>query len=225
MPFAVGETLQYDVSWSGLITAGTATLKVEEKKASLGSTAFYIYAEGQPTGLIAHFYPVYYKVDTLLDAYTLLPQRGTTYSNEHGVQKTKILSFNRSGGTAQYEVKSSAPTKTNVRVPPMTQDALSAVMVIRANPLIEGGRITMPIMDQGQLYTLKATVGARELVATGAGRFRAWHLKPTVVDAEGRELAHGVALWISDDPRHLPVRLEAELTVGSFVLALKTVKP
>jgi len=30
-------------------------------------------------------------------------------------------------------------------------------------------------------------------------------------------------LWLSDDARRLPVRLEAELAVGRFVLLLRTI--
>jgi Protein of unknown function (DUF3108) len=225
VPFKVGETLDYDVSWSGLLTAGTATLKVQEKKASYGSTAYYIYAEGRPTPLIAKFYPVYYKVDTLLDAYTLLPQRGATYSDEHGQRKLKVFVFNRPGGTADYEVQSGAPEKTRLSVPPLTQDALSAVMAMRAAPLLEGGRLSMHVVNEGRLYAMKVTVGGKELMSTGAGWFKAWRLTPTLVDAEGQELARGVAIWISDDARHLPVKLEAELAVGKFVLTLRGVKP
>ena len=225
VPFNVGETLEYDVSWSSLLTAGTATLKVEDKRPSFGSTAYYVYAEGRPTPLIARFYPVYYKLDTLLDVYTLLPQRAASYSDEHGQKKLNVVRFNRGAGTADYEVQSSTPTKNRLLVPPLTEDALSAVMAVRATPLLEGGRITMPVVERGVLYTMKVTVGAKELVATGAGRFTAWRLKPTVVDAEGRELARGIALWISDDARRLPVRLEAELAVGRFVLLLKSVTP
>jgi hypothetical protein len=49
VPFAVGETLSYDVSWSSYVTAGTATTTVKEKKPSFNSTAFYVVAEGRPT--------------------------------------------------------------------------------------------------------------------------------------------------------------------------------
>src|SRR4051794_29953429 len=82
VPFKVGETLTYDVSWSALITAGTAVVGVKEKRPSHNSTAYYIVAEGRPTTLLSRLYPVYYKLDTLLDTFTLLPQRASLYSQE-----------------------------------------------------------------------------------------------------------------------------------------------
>ena len=72
VPFKVGETLTYDVSWSSYLTAGTAVTTVKEKKPSYNSTAYYIVAEGRPTPLLSKLYTLYYKVDTLIDSYTLL---------------------------------------------------------------------------------------------------------------------------------------------------------
>ena len=84
VPFKVGETLEYDVSWSSYLTAGTATLSVQARKPSYDSVAYYVVAEGKATGLVAALYHAYYKADTLLDVYTLLPQRGSIYGEEGG---------------------------------------------------------------------------------------------------------------------------------------------
>ena len=75
VPFHVGETLTYDVSWSSYVSAGTAVVAVKEKKPSFDSTACYIVAEARTAPLLSKLYTLYYKMDTLLDAYTLLPQR------------------------------------------------------------------------------------------------------------------------------------------------------
>src|SRR5262245_19107873 len=77
VPFKVNERLTYDVSWSSFLTAGTAVMTVTEKKPSFNSTAYYIVAEGKPNALVARLYTLYYKMDTLLDSYTLLSQRGS----------------------------------------------------------------------------------------------------------------------------------------------------
>ena len=225
VPFAVGETLDYDVSWANFLTAGTATLKVQEKKPAYGSRAYYIYAEGLPVSWIARLYPVYYKADTLLDVYTLLPQRGSIYSDERGQRQTQITLFDRGAGSVVYEVQPAKEAKLRMAVPPRTQDALSAVYAIRAAPLLEGARQTMSVFDRGTLHVVRVTVGAKERVATGAGVFRAWRIAPVVTDSEGHPGYSGLVIWISDDARRLPVKLEAELTVGRFVLLLRSAKP
>ncbi len=57
VPFATGETLTYDVSWSSYLTAGTATSSVESKLPRLQSTVYKIVAEGRPLALIADNLP------------------------------------------------------------------------------------------------------------------------------------------------------------------------
>src|SRR5436190_18719171 len=74
VPFHAGEVLEYDIGWSSYVTAGTATVTVKEKKPSYDSVAYYIVAEGRPTSLLSKLYTLYYKADTLIDVYSLLPQ-------------------------------------------------------------------------------------------------------------------------------------------------------
>ena len=50
---------------------------------------------------------------------------------------------------------------------------------------------------------------------TPAGEFRAWNVRLTVVDDKSHQVVgRNVAIWISDDARRLPVRLQADLPVG-----------
>src|SRR4029079_9514656 len=64
VPFKPGETLTYDVSWSSTLSAGTATVRVLEKRPSYNSVAYYIVAESQPGSLLSRIYTLYYKADT-----------------------------------------------------------------------------------------------------------------------------------------------------------------
>lgn len=58
VPFRIGETLTYEVSWSNYLVAGTAVTTVKEKKPSFNSTAYYLVAEGRTTPLLSKLYPV-----------------------------------------------------------------------------------------------------------------------------------------------------------------------
>src|SRR5678810_175369 len=51
--------------------AGAPVARVVEKKASSGSTAYALVADGRPVPLVARFYPVYYKMDSLLDSFSI----------------------------------------------------------------------------------------------------------------------------------------------------------
>jgi hypothetical protein len=222
VPFAVGETLTYDVAWANLLTAGTATATVRGKRPSEGSVAYELAAEGRPTPLVASLYKLSYSADTLLDAYTLLPQRGAVHSEEGRRVRVKTTVFDRPARTATYEVRTATVTTTRLSVEAATLDALSAFYLLRCIPPRKGARLALSVTDSGVMYTVSATVDALDAVATGMGQRRAWRVTPTILDASGAPaVSRRVTLWITDDAQRLPARLETELAVGRFDLTLR----
>jgi Protein of unknown function (DUF3108) len=227
VPFRPGETLGYDISWAAFMTAATATISVKEKRPSYDSIAYYIVAEGQPTALVAALYKLYYKADTLLDAYTLLPQRGSLYSREAGRQHLRATRFLQEAHKAQYEVQSGATlanvdTRIEVPIPASTQDAVSAIYALRAMELKPGASMVMPVSINGETYRVRITASHKETVTCGLGTFTAWKLVPSLLDTQGEPDAQNMALWITDDHRRLPVLLQADFSVGTFRLTLRT---
>jgi hypothetical protein len=224
VPFAAGETLSYDVSWSSYLTAGTATTTVKEKKASFNSTAYYIVAEGRPTPLLSKLYSVYYKIDTLLDTFSLLPQRGTVYSEEGKRHRFKTTQFDRPARKVNFEYKADTTVKADFPTSAVTQDALSAIYVLRAIPMKTGDKMTMPVTDNGINYKVQFEAGALEKVRAPIGERSATRIRLSVVDDKNQTVGRNVAIWISDDARRLPVKLTADLPVGSFNLLLREAK-
>jgi hypothetical protein len=131
VPFKIGETLTYDVAWSSYLSAGTAVVNVKEKRPSFDSTAYYIVAEARPTPLLSRLYTLYYKLDTLIDAYTLLPQRGSVYTEEGNRHHLKTTRFDRRQQKAFFEYQSGNTINSEFAVPALTQDALSAIYAMR----------------------------------------------------------------------------------------------
>jgi hypothetical protein len=221
VPFSAGEVLTYDVSWASALTAGGATLSVKDQKPSYGSDAYYIVAEGRPTPLLSKLYDLYYKADTLLDIYSLLPQRASIYSEEGKRSRLKVTTFDQAARKAHYEVQTNTLVKKELAIPAYSQDGLAALYVLRAIALKPGDKFSMPICDAGESYTAHITVGGVETVKTGIGDVRAWKITPVVPGGKAGG-ATRLSLWLSDDPRRLPVRMQAQLAVGSFDLTLKS---
>jgi hypothetical protein len=219
----VGETLEYDVSWSSYLTAGTATLSVRAKRPSYESIAYYVVAEGQATGLVAALYPAYYKADTLLDAYTLLPQRGSIYSQEGRHRRLRETRFDQPRKTARFEVTPGGRQRSVV-LPGPTHDALSAVLAMRLLALKDGLSVSWPVCDGGRVMTVRAIVRRRERLSTALGDLMAWRIEPAIVGDTGELGARGLTLWLSDDNRKLPLLMEAEMPVGRFVLRLRSAR-
>jgi hypothetical protein len=221
VPFAVGETLTYDVSWSSYLTAGSATIRVAEKKPSYSSTAYYIVAEGRPTSLVAKIYSLYYKVDTLLDTSSLLPQRGSVYSEEGKRHRMKTTLFNQAKRQADYQVETRTVVKKTLSISPVAQDPLGALFVLRSIPLKQGEKITMPICDSGMSYKVLIEAGPTEAIKSGIGSVQAQRLTLTPPPEAG---ARALQVWMTTDAAHVPVKMSAQLPVGAFVLTLASRK-
>jgi hypothetical protein len=222
VPFAVGETLAYDVAWSSYVTAGTATFTVQDvRPADGGGSAYYIAAEAKPTGLVASLYTLYYKADTLLDTRTLLPLRGSSYSQEGNRRRTKITRFDQAAQRAEFEVRTPNVVKTSTALPKFTQDILSAVYALRAVPLKENAAFTMPVCDGGQLYRVRFSIGRIETVRAGGASLPAFKVTPSITDSHGKAVGRAMTMWISADARQAPLKVQAELTVGSVTMTLR----
>jgi hypothetical protein len=222
VPYHAGEVLDYDIGWSSYVTAGTATVTVKEKKPSYDSVAYYVVAEGQPTPLLSKLYTLYYKADTLIDAYTLLPQRGSLYVQEGKRHRMKTTLFNQASRHAKYEVQTATHTEKDLALPGFTQDALSALYVLRSIPMKPGDKFNMPVTDAGDVYKVQMQVVGTESLKTPIGTMNALKIIPVITAAKGTPPA-GIALWISDDARRLPLKIEAQLAVGKFVVSLRKV--
>jgi hypothetical protein len=223
VPFRLGETLTYDVSWSDYLAAGTAVATVKEKKPSFNSTAYYVVVEGRPSALVAAIYPLYYKIDALIDSRTLLSQRGSVYSEEGRRHRFRITQFDRAGQRARFESQMDTTSSVEFSVPALTQDILSAIYALRARSFKIGERLSVPVTDNGMNYTVQIEVEGTDRVRTPMGEISAWRLSPSVRDDSNQPVGRKLAIWSSDDGRRLPVQLRAELPVGNFSLLLRDV--
>lgn len=220
-PFKVGERLTYDVSWSNFLTAGEATVAVQEQRRVGAQPAYYIVAEARTTGVVSSLYTLYYKADTLLGTSSLLPIKGTVFSQEGRRTRNKITSFNHQTGRVAYEVRTATVVTKELWAPRDSQDVVSAVFALRSLPLKPGSRYDMNICDSAQLYRLVATVEGREAVKTGVGTRQALRIRPAIFNDKGEAQGRGLMLWLSDDAARIPLRLTAELPVGAVNLVLR----
>jgi hypothetical protein len=221
VPFRAGELLTYDVSYSSYVAAGTVTVHVQAKRPSYNSVAYYVVAEARPAPLLSKVYTLYYKADVLMDVYTLLPQRAGIYSEEGERHQMKVTTFDNARRRATFENVTAKNGRREFPVPAFTQDALSAVYVMRALPLKVGAKETIPVSTGGHSYRAQVTVDGLDAVKTPAGPFQAFRLRTMLYDDAGRPDGRPIQLWISDTPSRVPVQVQSELAMGTFHLTLR----
>jgi len=221
VPFQVGETLTYDVSWSSFLTAGRATMRVTDRTPlSAGRSGYGLQVEAQSVSVAASLYKLYYKIESVLDATSLAAVRSASYSNEGGKIRVKSISFG-ANNTGNVELRTPNVTRRQLTLPPHTLDMLSAIYVLRALAVKPGDTLTMPIVDGDTVSRLRLTFGAKEMVTTGFGKLPGWKVTPVMLDDRGRATsARRLTFWLSDDASRKPLRFEAALPIGTVTLTL-----
>ena len=224
VPFKVGERLTYDVTWSTFLVAGAAYATVAARVDGTGGPAYHIIADGRPIPLLQRLYNVYYKMESMLDTVTLLPHRMSMLSEEKAGRRLAATRFDRARQKVQFELDDAGtPLKNELDVPPQVQDGLAAVYVLRAMNFKAGDRVSLPVTDDGNVYTVQADPVALEQVRVPLATLEAWRVNVSVVDAAGKPAITDAAVWYSTDARRLPIKLQGKLPVGHFVLVLREV--
>ena len=99
MPYRVGEEITYRVHY-GLMNAGLATIRVEEKANVLGQETYHMVGEGHSVGMVDWFFPTKDRYETYIDHESLLPVRFIRDVNEGGFIIKRDVIFDRQANQA-----------------------------------------------------------------------------------------------------------------------------
>src|ERR1700728_307946 len=216
MPFRIGETLNYDVSWSAFSTAAKIQLCVTEHREILGSRTWHFRASAHTLSPLRSFLTVDDQIDSYTDTATFESRQYEMYLDEMGRKDNQILRFSVAGGLQ----KTASPA---VVVAPGTLDPLGALYILRQVDWQRTPEFRAPVFDGEDLVEMRAQVeAAKELVAVNAGNF-------SVTRILVHEYQHGVELkgeslsiCFANDAARTPILLEAEIPLGSVRVELSS---
>ncbi|HZP44411.1 MAG TPA: DUF3108 domain-containing protein [Candidatus Binataceae bacterium] len=102
----------------------------------------------------------------------------------------------------------------------------SGAMMALSQPLAPDSTYTFDVFAGGTRYVFAFTVEGRDRLTTPLGTFNALRIQPAIVwisENSYRNEATGMTLWVSDDPRHLPLRATAAVFFGTVEVDLTQV--
>lgn len=145
---------------------------------------------------------------------------------EIGDRHTDRARFDLEGGKARVQVtRKGKVLESSLQIPRGVQDLASALLYLRLQHLAPGARFEYPVFHGTSTFMLRAEVEGREKIDTPAGRTEALRIK-LQLGFEGRFKSRRDAyVWLSEDLRHVPVRMTAEFSVGSMTATLDAYRP
>lgn len=216
---AFPEKLVFDVAW-GILGVGQATLEVEDIHDFNGRPAYHIVSRA----ISNHFCDGFYKVRDLneswMDAKTLTSLGYSKKLREGHYFRDEWVLFQDGKWLSKSAGRDGNFTVTTGTNPVLVQDVLSSMYFLRGKELKPGTEVVLDVNTR-QNWPLVVRVLKKERVKTPAGRFDAFVVEPAMRQ-EGIFIQKGKSLqiWLTDDPKHVPVMMKVEVFFGSITARL-----
>ncbi|MCL5670115.1 MAG: DUF3108 domain-containing protein [Acidobacteria bacterium] len=227
-PFAPGETLDYDVSWS-VFPAGKLTATLSKDKEGPGDS-YVITTTANSQGFVSLLYNVQDQFKSVFNPQTLCSVEISKKINEGRHHRLTKITFDRHRGMAildeQYLGGGNKPPKHDEHeIPPCVQDIITAFYYVRSQPLHVGKKIKLAINDGSKTKIVVASVTGRKKIQTPMGIHEAFRVEPSVFGNLYEKKKGKLVIWFSDDEYHFPLRIRATMKLGAITGTLTSVTP
>ena len=210
--FQAGEEIVYTVYYAvaGIyIDAGNATFTNVLEKMN-GRPVYHMSGVGKTNPSYDWIYKVRDKYETFIDTGSLQPLKFLRNVDEGGHKKYENVTFNRNANTA-------VTTEGVFKVPDCVQDVVSAVYYARNvdySKYKPNDKIPFTMFLDNEVFNMYIRYLGKETVKTKYGKFKAIKFKPLLVKGTIFEGGEKMTVWVTDDPNHVPVRIESPIVVG-----------
>ena len=179
-----------------------------------------IRSETHSAALISTFY----KVEDYVES-RIVDGRAATFritQREGKYRSNKEVFFDSDNGTVTYIDHLKDVTKEHPMTGPALWDVISAFYYVRTQPLIVGQTVCLKVFDSNKFLAVEIDVLAKEKVSLSDGReVDTVKIRP-VLKSDGIFQKKGdILIWLTDDTKRTPVRVETEVPVGKVVAQLK----
>lgn len=224
--FQDGEWFKFRMSYSGFLKAGNATLSLNETSLD-GKPVYHVVGKGWTTGAIKWFFKVKDKYESYFDKETGVPYKFIRKIDEGGHTKDLEIIFNQDAKEAVIENKKKKTTKT-VATEKDVQDMVSAFYFLRNNyeteSIKEGDVVSLNMFFDEENFVFKLKYLGRETIDTEFGKVKTLKFRPYVMAGRVFKEQESLTLWVSADENKIPLKIKADLAVGSLRADLEAFK-
>jgi len=205
--YRVGERLTYNVEFSHYVSAAHIDLFVAARGAFFNRDGIQLRAHVETVGIVnAALLSINNDYTTYVDPQTGLPYRAQQVVREAGRASEAERDYNQPAGT------DAIPSKLRTDESLGTFDLLSALYRVRSLPLTDRSSYLLTVQHEGHQYRAEVKVIGRELIKTNVGSFNTIVVRVNVKNSRGYDLE----MYFSDDERHVPIRIVAEVQAGEI---------
>lgn len=214
--FPSPETLVYSIQWR-LIDAGEARLTQEPKRSKLHI---------ESSGLVSKLYKLDDNYDLEMQGDFCATSTILNAMERSRHRETKVI-YDYSKGKAFYSerdlIKNSVTKTAEVEIASCTHDIIGALYKLRTLKLEPGQSAQVEVSDGKKSATARIEAQQNEQIKTNAGTFNTTRYEAFVFGGVLYARKAQLLVWVSDDPRRLPVQIRIRLSfpIGTITLELE----
>ena len=216
--FESGEWFRFKMSYSGFFKAGNATLTVRDYEYK-GKPVYHVIGKGWTTGAIKWFFKVKDRYESFIDKTTWSPYKFIRNIDEGGHTKNIEIEFDHVNNKAHVNNKKKKKKKV-IDTKPNIQDMISTYYYLRNSIDVEnlkkGDEITVNMFFDEENYGFKLKYLGKDLIKTEFGKVNTLKFRPYVMAGRVFKEEESLTLWVSNDQNKVPLRIKADLAVGSL---------
>lgn len=216
--FQKGEWFKFEMSYSGFLKAGNATLSVNETNLN-GKDVYHVVGKGWTTGAIKWFFKVKDRYESYFDKETGVPYKFIRKIDEGGHTKDVEITFDHENRKAEVLNKKHKKV-TTVTTEKDVQDMLSAFYYLRNNydtdKIKVNDVVQLTMFFDEENYGFKLKYLGRETIKTKFGDVKTLKFRPYVMAGRVFKEEESLTLWVSADDNKIPLKIQANLAVGSL---------
>lgn len=214
------EIMRYNLKYS-IFNVGEAYIEFKTNENCDGA---WLNAEARSSGLLKFIKDVHYKFESCMDTLTGLPSvasriiREDDFENLNEVQYFHKL---RADSSIIYSLETDS-----VVVPKNILDILTGFYHFRANNItdnIQEGHIdTVTTYFIDEVWDLIIRFAGEETINTKYGPVKCYKYMPVTQVGRYFKTEDDLSIWVTATGKHIPVKLQVELKLGSFIAELES---
>jgi hypothetical protein len=214
--FGPGEQVVYRASYLG-IPAGNIQVTVGAEFPDQPGIWPVVVLARSDIGLF--FFPIRDKLVLHWDAVHSQTRGMEMWADENHKRRHLKITFDQAEGKASVfrQLEGQEPLQTELSVTPGAADVGSALYLLRTYALAPGSEVTVPVVTPSKQFPMRAVVERRELLHTGLGQQWTVRVRLTTDFSGKLQAKNDLIIYFTDDEAHVPVRIEADLALGTVV--------
>ena len=221
MAFKNGEWFKYKLSYSGWFKAGEATVNLNEDVNN--NQLLHAKMIGKSTGAVNLFFKVYDRYESYFYKKNIKPYRFIRNINEGGYSKNIEILFDQTTKVAKVN-NLKKKLSNNFSFNENSQDMVSVFYYLRnffrIDDLDKNNEIAIDMFFDSENYSLKIKYLSTEIINTNFGKILCHKIQPYVQSGRVFKKDESLTMWISADKNRIPMRIKADLIVGSIRIDL-----